>query len=295
MDIYESELINIFNENQLLNNSDIIVNELSLPKEINAADKARYTDIISRANKVLNANGGSKEAKTETTITNIILDALKFLVSVYASGVSGVKINAATPDVLKISMNVNTAQGQKTLRFNPLKYMLGFVIDRLVNKLFEIVVAPARRASMISNYRKMADSLQKIKRTCKDESVEKKCDRLIERINKEIVKISNQKGDKNMNTIEEMLQDEDFGLSFVESSEVNEDNDDCLTEAESIIEDTLQELEEACGSCNKSVKKETADDDDGEDDVDVDPEDESADVDIENESSVIDIEDDFEF
>lgn len=269
MDIYESKLIDVFNENQLINNSDIIVNELSLPKEINAADKARYTDIIIRANKVLDDNGGSKETRTETTITNIILDALKFLVGVYASGISGVKINAATPNTLKINMKVNTAQGKKTLRFNPLKYILGFVIDRLVNKLFEIVVAPARRASMINNYRKMVDSLQKIKRTCKDDSVEKKCDRLIERINKEIVKLSNQKGDKNMNTIEEMLQDEDFGLSFAESS------DDSLNEAESIIEDTLQELEEACGSCNKSVKKETADD--------------------ENESSVIDIEDDFEF
>lgn len=287
MDIYESKLIDVFNENQLINNSDIIVNELSLPKEINAADKARYTDIIIRANKVLDDNGGSKETRTETTITNIILDALKFLVGVYASGISGVKINAATPNTLKINMKVNTAQGKKTLRFNPLKYILGFVIDRLVNKLFEIVVAPARRASMINNYRKMVDSLQKIKRTCKDDSVEKKCDRLIERINKEIVKISNQKGDKNMNTIEEMLQDEDFGLSFAESS------DDSLNEAESIIEDTLQELEEACGSCNKSVKKETADDEDGEDDIDVDPEDESAE--IENESSVIDIEDDFEF
>ncbi len=287
MDIYESKLIDVFNENQLINNSDIIVNELSLPKEINAADKARYTDIIIRANKVLDDNGGSKETRTETTITNIILDALKFLVGVYASGVSGAKINAATPNSLKINMKVNTAQGKKTLRFNPLKYILGFVIDRLVNKLFEIVVAPARRASMINNYRKMVDSLQKIKRTCKDDSVEKKCDRLIERINKEIVKISNQKGDKNMNTIEEMLQDEDFGLSFAESS------DDRLNEAESIIEDTLQELEEACGSCNKSVKKETADDEDGEDDIDVDPEDESAE--IENESSVIDIEDDFEF
>jgi hypothetical protein len=287
MDIYESKLIDVFNENQLINNSDIIVNELSLPKEINAADKARYTDIIIRANKVLEDNGGSKETRTETTITNIILDALKFLVGVYASGISGVKINAATPNALKINMKVNTAQGKKTLRFNPLKYILGFVIDRLVNKLFEIVVAPARRASMINNYRKMVDSLQKIKRTCKDDSVEKKCDRLIERINKEIVKISNQKGDKNMNTIEEMLQDEDFGLSFAESS------DDSLNEAESIIEDTLQELEEACGSCNKSVKKETADDEDGEDDIDVDPEDESAE--IENESSVIDIEDDFEF
>jgi hypothetical protein len=287
MDIYESKLIDVFNENQLINNSDIIVNELSLPKEINAADKARYTDIIIRANKVLDDNGGSKETRTETTITNIILDALKFLVGVYASGISGVKINAATPNTLKINMKVNTAQGKKTLRFNPLKYILGFVIDRLVNKLFEIVVAPARRASMINNYRKMVDSLQKIKRTCKDDSVEKKCDRLIERINKEILKISNQKGDKNMNTIEEMLQDEDFGLSFAESS------DDSLNEAESIIEDTLQELEEACGSCNKSVKKETADDEDGEDDVDVDPEDESAE--IENESSVIDIEDDFEF
>lgn len=287
MDIYESKLIDVFNENQLINNSDIIVNELSLPKEINAADKARYTDIIIRANKVLEDNGGSKETRTETTITNIILDALKFLVGVYASGISGVKINAATPNTLKINMKVNTAQGKKTLRFNPLKYILGFVIDRLVNKLFEIVVAPARRASMINNYRKMVDSLQKIKRTCKDDSVEKKCDRLIERINKEILKISNQKGDKNMNTIEEMLQDEDFGLSFAESS------DDSLNEAESIIEDTLQELEEACGSCNKSVKKETADDEDGEDDIDVDPEDESAE--IENESSVIDIEDDFEF
>ena len=287
MDIYESKLIDVFNENQLINNSDIIVNELSLPKEINAADKARYTDIIIRANKVLEDNGGSKETRTETTITNIILDALKFLVGVYASGISGVKINAATPNALKINMKVNTAQGKKTLRFNPLKYILGFVIDRLVNKLFEIVVAPARRASMINNYRKMVDSLQKIKRTCKDDSVEKKCDRLIERINKEIVKISNQKGDKNMNTIEEMLQDEDFGLSFAESS------DDSLNEAESIIEDTLQELEEACGSCNKSVKKETADDEDGEDDIDVDPEDESAE--IENESSVIDIEDDFVF
>lgn len=287
MDIYESKLIDIFNENQLINNSDIIVNELSLPKEINAADKARYTDIIIRANKVLDDNGGSKETRTETTITNIILDALKFLVGVYASGISGVKINAATPNTLKINMKVNTAQGKKTLRFNPLKYILGFVIDKLVNKLFEIVVAPARRASMINNYRKMVDSLQKIKRTCKDDSVEKKCDRLIERINKEIVKISNQKGDKNMNTIEEMLQDEDFGLSFAESS------DDSLNEAESIIEDTLQELEEACGSCNKSVKKETADDENGEDDIDVDPEDESAE--IENESSVIDIEDDFEF
>ena len=287
MDIYESKLIDVFNENQLINNSDIIVNELSLPKEINAADKARYTDIIIRANKVLDDNGGSKETRTETTITNIILDALKFLVGVYASGVSGVKINAVTPNALKINMKVNTAQGKKTLRFNPLKYILGFVIDKLVNKLFEIVVAPARRASMINNYRKMVDSLQKIKRTCKDDSVEKKCDRLIERINKEIVKLSNQKGDKNMNTIEEMLQDEDFGLSFTESS------DDRLNEAESIIEDTLQELEEACGSCNKSVKKETADDEDGEDDIDVDPEDESAE--IENESSVIDIEDDFEF
>lgn len=287
MDIYESKLIDVFNENQLINNSDIIVNELSLPKEINAADKARYTNIIIRANKVLDDNGGSKETRTETTITNIILDALKFLVGVYASGISGVKINAATPNTLKINMKVNTAQGKKTLRFNPLKYILGFVIDRLVNKLFEIVVAPARRASMINNYRKMVDSLQKIKRTCKDDSVEKKCDRLIERINKEIVKLSNQKGDKNMNTIEEMLQDEDFGLSFAESS------DDSLNEAESIIEDTLQELEEACGSCNKSVKKETADDENGEDDIDVDPEDESAE--IENESSVIDIEDDFEF
>ena len=286
MDIYESKLIDIFNESQLINDSSIItVNELSLPKEINAADKARYTDIISRANKVLNANGGSKETRTETTITNIILDALKFLVSVYASGVAGVKINAATPDELKISMNVSTFQGQKTLRFNPLKYMLGFVIDRLVNKLFEIIVAPARRASMINNYRKMIDSLQKIKRTCKDESVEKKCDKLIERINKEIVKISNQKGVKNMNTIGEMLQDEEFGLSFAESSISNEDgNTDYLAEAESIVENTLQELKEACGSCNKSVKKETADDDDGEDDVDV-----------ENESSIIDIEDDFEF
>lgn len=290
MDIYESKLIDVFNENQLMNNSDIIVNELSLPKEINAADKARYTDIIIRANKVLDDNGGSKETRTETTITNIILDALKFLVGVYASGVSGAKINAATPNSLKINMKVNTAQGKKTLRFNPLKHILGFVIDRLVNKLFEIVVAPARRASMINNYRKMVDSLQKIKRTCKDDSVEKKCDRLIERINKEIVKISNQKGDKNMNTIEEMLQDEDFGLSFAESS------DDRLNEAESIIEDTLQELEEACGSCNKSVKKESscnksvkkeiADDEDGEDDIDVDPTDES---------SIIDIEDDFEF
>ena len=64
MDIYESKLIDVFNENQLINNSDIIVNELSLPKEINAADKARYTDIIIRANKVLDDNGGSKETRT---------------------------------------------------------------------------------------------------------------------------------------------------------------------------------------------------------------------------------------
>ena len=282
MDIYESELMDIFNEVQFASDSDIVISELSLPKEINAADKARYTEIISRANKVLDKNGGSKETRTETTITNILLDALKFLVGVYASGVSGVKINAATPDTLKIKMNVNTNDGPKTLKFNPLKYMLGFVIDQLVNKLFEIVVAPARRASMINNYRKMISSLQKIKRTCKDESVEKKCDRLIERINKEIVKLSNQKGDPNMNTIEEMMQDEDFGLSFTESFMTDEN----LTEAESIIESTIEELEEACGSCGK-VKKETADDDEGEDDVDVDPEDESADV--------IDVDDDFEF
>ena len=280
MDIYESELLNALNESQYIVESDMVISEISIPKEINAADRARYAEIISRANKVLKDNGGSDQAKTTTTITNIILDALKFVIKGLTGAVIGLKVNAATPDLLKIKIKVNTKKGPKTIRFNPIRYMIGFVVDRLLNKLFETTVAPVRANSMIHNYREMIDSLQKIKRTCKDEKVEEMCDTLIERINKEIVKLSNKKGgNTDMDNIKEMVDSANFDLNCISEGK----DIDFLAKADYITENTMNKLQKECKSCKNeaNVKKETADDNDGEDDVDVDPEDESV-IDVED-------------
>ena len=216
MDIYESELLYALNESQYLVESGIVISEISIPKEINAVDRVEYAKIISRANKVLKDNGGSDQAKTTTTITNIILDALKFVIRGLTGSIIGLKVNAITPDIFKIKIKVNTKKGPKTIRFNPVRYIIGFVVDKLLNKLFEIAVAPVRANSMINNYRKMIDSLQKIKRTCKDEKVEEMCDTLIERIHKEIVKLSNKKGgNADMDNIKEMADSMNFDLNCV--------------------------------------------------------------------------------
>ena len=295
MDIYEQKLVDLLNESEIENNTGINIQEISMPKTISSFDKEKFYDLISTANSVLIRNDKENKTQDTHTIVNIIMDAIKFALNLIGTAVSGAIANSITPDNLKFKFDFELKDKTKKIKINPIKFILIAIVNGLLDRLFEIAVAPARRSSMIKNYKKMVASLTELKNKAKDDETKADCEKIIKRINKEIDNLSNSKGDKEMKTIGEMLQEDGFEYednNYVEESSNSGELDDFM----SMLENTIEELEEACKgkSCktegcgsnkeacgSKGCKKES---DDMKDDIEP-----------ENESVIdIDIDDDFD-
>ena len=249
MDIYEYTLVDLLNEIELDNDTGIVITELSIPKTIDNFDREKFTDLIGRANGILKRNKSEDKAQNENTIINLIMDALKFAINILSNALIGNAIDINTPNKFKFTFTFNIKGKEKKIRLNPIKYILGGVINNLLNRLFEIAVAPARRNSMINSYKKMISSLEQLKNKAKDKETKEDCEKLIKRINKEIDYLSsNSKGDKNMKTIGEMLQESELEIErgLYDDESVTESEDSRIDNLFSILEETIDELEEAC-------------------------------------------------
>lgn len=305
MDIYEQRLVDLINEAEEENNTGIYIEEISMPKAIDSFDKEKFTDLMSRANGLLCKNNTTQGMQKENTIVNVIMDSLHFALNILSSSLSGTIIDKFTPDKFKFLFKfkfkgeTNNNKGEtnnnkgktKNIRINPIKYILSGIISNLLGELFEMAVAPARRSSMINSYKKMVATITELKNKSKDEETKKDCEKLIKRINKEIEYLSNPKGDKEMKTIGEMLQEceidssMDFDYDNMDTEYMDESNiDESYEDFGEALESVIEAVNEACGSkkegcktegCgSKGCKKEESDMKD--DDPDLDPENESA-------------------
>lgn len=291
MDIYEQILVDLINEAEEENNTGIYIEEISMPKAIDSFDKEKFTDLMSRANGLLCRNNTTQGMQKENTIINVIMDSLHFALNILGTALSGAVIDGLTPAKFKFLFSFKIKDKTKKIRLNPIKFILTGIVTNLLGRLFEMAVAPARRNSMINSYKKMVATITELKNKSKDEETKKDCEKLIKRINKEIEYLSNPKGDKEMKTIGEMLQEceidssMDFDYDNMDTDYMDESNiDESYEDFGEALESVIEAVNEACGSkkencktegCgSKGCKKEESDMKD--DDPDLDPENESA-------------------
>lgn len=280
MNIYETDIMNLLNENEAIMGTDTVVLEVELPfdlpEEVGVLDRAKYKVLFKNANAVITGEGGKKQPED---IINLILDALKLCLSFLAKFGSKFLGRGVVPKQLKITIIAKDTQGMPfKMTLNPIGFLLDFVISALVSKLFEMAVAPVRAKAYIKSYKEMISRLEQIKRVCKDPETEQKCDILIEKINKAIKSLESKivKEVSNMRTLKEAMFDieESINNSIVTESDLYdslcEAEAECLDEDEFVNhdifvnEDTLYEGKK----CTKCENADEDDEDDVEDDFD---------------------------
>ena len=279
MNVYETDIMNLLNENEAIMGTDTVVLEVELPfdlpEEVNALDRTKYKVLFKNANAVITGEGGKKQPED---VINLILDALKLCLSFLAKFGSKFLGRAVIPDQLKIKIIAKDLQGAPfRMTLNPIGFLLDFVVNALVNKLFEMAVAPVRANAYIKSYKEMISRLEQIKRVCDDRETKEKCDILIEKINKAIKDLESKivKEVSNMKTLKEAMLDIDESInhSIVTESDLYdslcEAEAECLDEDEFLNPDIFTNEDASLSEGKKCTKCENADEDD-EDDVEDD-------------------------
>lgn len=272
MNILETDIMSIINENEKANNTGYVVLEVSIPDPVGTLDKAKYKALFHDCNLIISGQGGKRQPEY---IAGKILDVLKVLLKIAAKLPAGSIKHQIIPKELIWQFKVaNPLMGGKpfVLRLNPVGYLIDNVIDTMVNKLFEIAVSPVRVKYMVKSYKEMIDNLEKIKRTCRDKEISDKCDVQIKRINRAIKELESRivKEDSNMKTIRETMneiEENSRNAVYTEADAydlLTEMEQECLEEGELPVYDFFDE-----GGC----KKESSDEED--DDIDIDDVDES--------------------
>lgn len=277
MNIYETDIMRLLNENEEINNTGIVVMEVDFPEPVGLLDKAKYQSIFKDANDIITGQGQKKEP---TEIASLILEVLKITIKYLAKVPIKIASRQLIPDSMKIKFVVGK-NGDKpfAIQLNPIAFMIDFITNALLDKLFEIAVAPIKVKYMVKSYREMIDRLEDIKKSCKGTDIEKKCDIQIRRINTAIKELESKlvKEDSEMKTVKDImtdvtesidvsmnLYDDDDVISMVQEAQMECDDEDTIFEADM---DFI--VDEGCG---KRSKTESYDEDDDED-IDIDDED----------------------
>ena len=267
MTLLEQELLDTINESYELLGLDDRYNDIVLSETVTQADIKKYNDIFKQANKLIKDNGGKAQFQN---ILNILLLMLQFCLSFIGKSL----INNATAGLpINRKTMVTSDDGKIVIAVNIPAAILGTIFDQLLNLLFNKGLDKVKTNSLKNSYKKLINELERIKRVCRDDKLEQKCQTYIDKINKAIKDIDEKspiKEDNNMRTLSEMLEEienEEYGLD--ESCEE-------IDRFMSVLEDAILEADNCAKECSTkkecSVKKET---DDMDDDEDIEPEDES--------------------
>lgn len=272
MNIIETDIVAMLNENELVNNTGYVVLEVKIPTEVGVLDKSKYKALFHDCNLIITGQGGKKQPEY---IAGKILDVLKLGVKLAAKIPTGSIKQQFIPKELLMHFKIsNPILGGKpfVIRLNPVGYIIDILIDNMVGKLFEIAVSPIRVKYMVKSYEEMIDNLEKIKRTCRDKEISKKCDLQIDRINRAIKELESRivKEDSNMKTIRETMceiEENERNAVYTESDVHNlltEMEMECLEEGELPVDNFFDE------GCKGKSKNESSDEDEEEDVEDMD-------------------------
>ena len=267
MTLLEQELLDTINESYELLGLDDRYTDIALSETVTQADIKKYNDIFKQANKLIKDSGGKAQFQN---ILNVLLLMLQFCLSFIGKSL----INSATAGLpINRKTMVTSDDGKIVIAVNIPAAILGSIFDQLLNLLFSKGLDKVKTNSLKNSYKKLINELERIKRVCKDDKLEQKCQTYIDKINKAIKDIDEKspiKEDNNMRTLSEMLEEienEEYGLD-----ESREEIDRFM----SVLEDAILEADNCAKECSTkkecSVKKET---DDMDDDEDIEPEDES--------------------
>lgn len=255
MTLLEQELLDTINESYELLGLDDRYNDIVLSETVTQADIKKYNDIFKQANKLIKDNGGKAQFQN---ILNILLLMLQYCLSF----IGKIGINAATAGLpINQKTMIKSNDGKVIIGINLPAVLLGFVFDQLLALLFNKGLNSVKTNSLKNSYKKLINELERIKRVCKDDKLEQKCQTYIDKINKAIKDIDKKspiKEDNNMRTLSEMLEE-------IENESTFED-----------IDSILNFLDEACAKdeCSTSkregcTKKEDTDMEDEIDDEDL--------------------------
>lgn len=279
-------LLDTINEMYGIEESDYIITEFKVPQVVDALDLAKYKNLFKQANDIIQNNNGEKVIDTGS-IVNLILDLLKVILNVLVNGEFNANISnkifpTGKPDSnffkdMNFHIKIYKLNGTKRIiMINPIKHIVNYFVSQLLNLLIETVVAPVRVKGMIISYKKIIESLEKIKRTCRDEDIEKSCQKQIDKINKAIKELESKiKEDSEMKSLREFMEELNENTVDDDYVSTNRSTSVCAEDKLiSMVESTIEELEEACknkkGCKTEGTNKEVEDDDD-----DLEPENES--------------------
>ena len=274
MNIIETDILTMLNENERVNNTGYVVLEVKIPNPVGTLDKAKYKALFHDCNLIITGQGGKKQPEY---IAGKILDLLKIALKIAAKLPAGSLKHQLIPKELILQLKIAkpfTGANPFVLRLNPVGYIIDMMIDGMVNKLFEIAVSPVRVKYMIKSYKEMIDNLEKIKRTCRDQEISDKCDLQIKRINTAIKELESRivKEDSNMKTIRETMNEieqDAMNAVYTEADAYNlltEMEQECLEEGELPVDNFFDE----------GCKKESSDEDSDEDETGIDDIEESS-------------------
>ena len=255
MTLLEQELLDNINESYELLGLDDRYTDIALSETVTQADIKKYNDIFKQANKLIKDNGGKAQFQN---ILNVLLLMLQYCLSF----IGKIGINAATAGLpINQKTMIKSSDGKVIIGINIPAVLLGFVFDQLLALLFNKGLNSVKTNSLKNSYKKLINELERIKRVCKDDKLEQKCQTYIDKINKAIKDIDKKspiKEDNNMRTLSEMLEE-------IENESTFED-----------IDSILNFLDEACAKdeCSTSkregcTKKEDTDMEDEIDDEDL--------------------------
>lgn len=267
MTLLEQELLDNINESYELLGLDDRYTDIALSETVTQADIKKYNDIFKQANKLIKDSGGKAQFQN-------ILNILLLMLQCCLSFIGKIGINAATAGLpINQKTMIKSSDGKVIIGINIPAVLLGFAFDKLLALLFDKGLNSVKTNSLKNSYKKLINELERIKRVCKDDKLEQKCQTYIDKINKAIKDIDKKspiKEDNNMRTLSEMLEEienEEYGLD--ESCEE-------IDRFMSVLEDAILEADNCAKECSTkkecSVKKET---DYMDDDEDIEPEDES--------------------
>lgn len=255
MTLLEQELLDNINESYELLGLDDRYTDIALSETVTQADIKKYNDIFKQANKLIKDSGGKAQFQN---IMNVLLLMLQYCLSF----IGKIGINAATAGLpINQKTMIKSSDGKVIIGINIPALLLGFAFDKLLALLFDKGLNSVKTNSLKNSYKKLINELERIKRVCKDDKLEQKCQTYIDKINKAIKDIDKKspiKEDNNMRTLSEMLEE-------IENESTFED-----------IDSILNFLDEACAKdeCSTSkregcTKKEDTDMEDEIDDEDL--------------------------
>lgn len=269
MNIIETDIVAMLNENERINNTGYVVLEVKIPNEVGVLDKAKYKALFHDCNLIITGQGGKKQPEY---IVGKILDILKVALKIATKVPTGSIKKQFIPKELLMHFKIsNPILGGKpfVIRLNPVGYIIDILVDNMVSKLFEIAVSPIRVKYMVKSYEEMISNLEQIKRTCKDKEISNKCDMQIDRINRAIKELESRiiKEDSTMKTIRETMNEIDENernLVYTEAEAydlLTEMEAECLEEGELPVDNFFDE------GCKGKSKNEGVDEEEDEDDV----------------------------